>query len=711
MDDIVRYLASANDLRQYTAMIPAIYQALLQPISNVSGVGQALEKKLHARGIDCLGDLLLHLPKDYIDDRRLTPISDLSEGVEVRIQGVIIRKTARGYGRTRQVSMQLADGNGEIALQFFHSGYMMNDSRLSEGRSISVRGTPERWKGHWQMAHPDWQVADQFVPGFFPKYGSVAGLSGKRVATLVQKALQLLPMDAASSLDALIGRLSLFADTPTLAQSLRQLHKPNEENLTKLEQAAFRLKSEEILIYLHLMRQKRLRADCSAPVIEGADLVERLLQRFPYPLTDAQHNAWLAIAADLKSGHRMHRLLQGDVGAGKTWVAALAMAAAAGDGLQAALLAPTEVLACQHAETLAEYFEPLHMQVGLLTGSTRAPVRRKMIGQLQSGELKFVVGTHALLSDDVMFQHLGLALVDEQHRFGVRQRWALTEKVSGEASGKGGGSGGDKGGEGVHLLGMTATPIPRSLALALYGDMDLSLMRGMPPGRKPVETRILPSSRMKALAEGMQRILDQDGRIYWIVPRIDEDEAGVSVDQRAELLKGYFPDADVRALHGRLKSRDKQGVLDAFSSGSCRILVSTTVVEVGVNVSSARLIVIEQAEQYGLAQLHQLRGRVGRSSEQGYCILVSGDDASPTAVERLRQMEASHDGLELAEADLKLRGAGDAVGTRQSGEAGFRLLDMVSDAALIRQWHEQLPEFELEDAMQRFWRPYAETVD
>jgi len=263
----------------------------------------------------------------------------------------------------------------------------------------------------------------------------------------------------------------------------------------------------------------------------------------------------------------------------------------------------------------------------------------------------------------------------------------------------------------IHLLGMTATPIPRSLALALYGDMDLSMMRGMPPGRKPVETRVIASHKMQPLAAGMQRILDAGGRIYWIVPRIDEDEDGVSVDQRVELLKKHFPDANVLGLHGRLKSKDKQAVLTAFASGECMVLVSTTVVEVGVNVVEARLMVIEQAEAYGLAQLHQLRGRVGRSHEQGYCMLVAGDQASATAKARLQQMVHTHDGLELAEADLSLRGSGDAIGTRQHGDAGFRLLNMAEDAGLVRQCFEQLPDVEINDTMQQFWRPFADSTD
>ncbi|HKI62429.1 MAG TPA: ATP-dependent DNA helicase RecG [Mariprofundaceae bacterium] len=678
-------------------MSSPIYSVLMLPVSQISGIGAAVEKKLHTRGIARVGDLLLNLPKDYIDDRIVSPIASLQAGTVARIQGAIVRKSARGFGRKRQISIVLADQSGEILLHFFHSGYMMTDARLSEGRSISVRGVPEHWQGHWQMAHPDWQIAEHFTPGFRPVYGSLAGLSGKRVTNAMLQALRLLPASAVSPLDELICSQQLFGDIPSFAEALRCIHAPQTSDMTPIQQASFRLKSEEILVYLHLMRQKRRRADCPAPVINNVELSEKLLDSLPYPLTDAQKAAWQDISVDLASGRRMHRLLQGDVGAGKTWVAALCMAKAADQGLQAALLAPTEVLANQHEQTLASLLSPLGLSVGLLTGSTRAAERRQMLGQLQDGELRLLVGTHALLSDDVVFDRLGLALVDEQHRFGVRQRWALTEKGRGD--------------DGVHLLGMTATPIPRSLALALYGDMDLSLMHGMPPGRKPVETRVLAASRMKALADGMRRILDDGGRIYWIVPRIDEDDDGISVDQRAELLVAYFPDAGVQGLHGRMKASDKQGVLDAFTYGECRILVSTTVVEVGVNVTSARLIVIEQAELYGLAQLHQLRGRVGRSDEQGYCILVAGDGISETATQRLRHMERSHDGLELAEADLQLRGAGDAVGTRQSGEAGFRLLDMVADAAIIREWHEHLPEFSPDEDIQRFWRPNAEAVD
>lgn len=673
-----------------------MYQALALPLIAITGVGPALEKRLNKRGLNCLGDLLLHLPKDYLDDRQVQSIDGLQDGVAARIQGQIVHKQARGFGRKRQVIIGLADSSGQIRLNFFHSGYMMTDARLSEGREISVRGVAERWQGSWQMTHPDWCVAEQFTPGFQPVYASLAGLSGKRVATLIRQALKLLPVAANSPLDRLFKDVT--AGGFSLLQALKQLHIPDAVEQAAIQKASERLKSEEIIVYLHLMSEKRKLAECAATVLPEDGLSRKLLDSLPYPLTQAQQLAWSEISIDLASGKRMHRLLQGDVGAGKTWIAALCMAKAAGSGMQAALLAPTEVLAQQHAQTLHELFSPLGLDIALLTGSSRASERRAMLQRLHDGELQLIVGTHALLSDDVVFNNLGLALVDEQHRFGVRQRWALTEKKT------------DQGGA-VHLLAMTATPIPRSLALALYGDMDLSLMRGMPPGRKPVQTRVIASHRMKALAEGMQRILDDGGRIYWIVPRIDEDEDGISVDQRVELLKGYFPDAAVSGLHGRMKSAAKVAILDAFTSGDCRILVSTTVVEVGMNVLQARLMIIEQAELYGLAQLHQLRGRVGRAGDQGYCMLIAGDNASPPSLQRLKQMVDSHDGLELAEADLALRGGGDAIGTRQSGEAGFRLLDLAADATLIRLWHEKMPQFIADEEMLRFWRPTAESVD
>lgn len=672
-----------------------MYSLLFLPLNRLSGVGPALEKRLAVRDVTMLGDLLFHLPRAYVDDRQVYTIASLTEGVEMRIQGRIVRKSAHGFGRKKQVSIILADETGEITLNFFHAAYMMSDARLQEGRDISVRGTAKFWRHQCQMVHPDWCVVEKFVASVQAVYGSVAGLSGKRLGSFIEQSLTMLAQTSASPLDAVTNM--------TLREALCTVHQPKELDAGRLKNALQRLKSEELLVYLKLMQEQRRTAACVAPAMSQHEMSQKLMASLPFDLTQGQQTAWQDIRHDLASGQRMHRLVQGDVGAGKTWIAALAIVSAIEHGLQAALMAPTEVLATQHHQTLSELLEPLGIQVYLLTGSTRAALRRTILAGLIDGSVQCLVGTHALISDDVVYASLGLAIVDEQHRFGVKQRWALTEKKAEDSTA-------------IHLLGMTATPIPRSLAMSVYGDMDLTVMRGMPIGRKPVDTRILKSSSLSQLAAGMQRLLDTGGRIYWIVPRIDEelDEeevVGISVAERVEVLKQHFPDAGVLGLHGRMASKDKQQALNAFTQGSCRLLVSTTVVEVGVNVAEARLIVIDQADRYGLAQLHQLRGRVGRSNEQGYCILLPDKDISATGLQRLEMMVKSHDGLELAEKDLQLRGAGDAIGTRQSGDAGFRLLDLSQDMPWVQQWHEHLPSFEVSSLMIQFWRPLADSVD
>jgi len=671
-----------------------VYSLLFLPLNRLSGIGPALEKRLAARDVIMLGDLLFHLPRAYIDDRQIYPITSLKEGVEARIQGRIVRKSSHGFARKKQISIILADETGEITLNFFHAAYMMSDARLQEGRDISVRGIVKFWRHQCQMVHPDWCVAEKFVASVQPVYGSVAGLSGKRLAGFITQALAMLPQTSISPLDGVTGM--------TLRAALCTAHQPKDFDEGCLGKALQRLKSEELLVYLKLMQEQRRTAACCAAKLDKRQMSQKLMASLPFDLTQGQQTAWQDIQHDLASGQRMHRLVQGDVGCGKTWVAALAIVTVVEHGLQTALMAPTEVLATQHHQTLSELLQPMGIEVYVLTGSTKTVARRNILAGLADGSIKCVVGTHALISDDVMYASLGLAIVDEQHRFGVKQRWALTEKKA-ETSAA------------VHLLGMTATPIPRSLAMSVYGDMDLTVMRGMPIGRKPVDTRVLKSNSLSQLAAGMQRLLDTGGRIYWIVPRIDEgledDDVGISVAERVDVLKKHFLKAGVLGLHGRMKSKDKQQVLDAFTQGACRLLVSTTVVEVGVNVAEARLIVIDQADHYGLAQLHQLRGRVGRSNEQGYCILLPDKDISTTGLQRLEMMVKSHDGLELAEKDLQLRGAGDAIGTRQSGNAGFRLLDLSQDMAWVQQWHERLPDFELSDAMIKFWRPLAESID
>ncbi len=664
---------------------------MLQPVSMLPGIGPALERRLAARGILRLGDLLLHLPKAYVDDRVIIPVSRFQEGVEVRTAARVTDLEARGSGRRQQILVHLADENGDrLQLLFFHSRFLLRDARLKPGRWLAIRGTPRFGRGVWQMLHPHWMPIELHQRGWRARYAALAGLGDRRLHGLIQKAMQCLPAEAGSPLDPCLS------SHPRLRDALQALHQPLDEGPsgTAMRLAFERLQLEELLPYLHLIRQKKRNARVPARPLPAGSLVQRFIRSLPYPLTPAQEEVWLEIQKDLASGYRMHRLLQGDVGSGKTWIAALCMLAASENGIQSAMMAPTEVLAAQHAESLNGLFRPLGIKVHLLHGGMSASARKRILDGLSTGGIKVVVGTHALISRDVRFTSLGLAVVDEQHRFGVRQRWELSER-----------------GESVHLLAMTATPIPRSLALALYGDMDLSLMRGLPPGRKPVKTSVISPRAIAKLADGMQRILDRQGRIYWIVPRIDEDEDGVSVEQRSKFLERKFPQAGVCALHGRMSGREKKQVLQAFAGGKCRILVSTTVVEVGVDVPEANLIVIEQADRYGLAQLHQLRGRVGRNTSQGYCVLLPSEAASQAAVQRLKIMCSMHDGLSLAELDLKLRGSGDAVGTRQSGDAGFRLLDLARDAELIRHWYKHLPCFQPTDAMLRFWRWSSEGVD
>jgi ATP-dependent DNA helicase RecG len=668
----------------------AVYAYLMQPVDTLPGIGEALGRRLAGRGVQYVGDLLLHLPRDYVDDREVRLVRELREVESARVTGRIVRRESRGFGRRAQVLLTIEDeGLQTLRLSFFHSPYMLKDARLAVGATISVRGRPERWRGQWQMTHPEWMPASRYVSGWRPLYGSIAGVAGPRISQWIHAALDRLP-DSPSPLDA------YFPAYPPLARALRLIHWVGDAGILDPAwgQAIARLRTEELQVYLALMGRKKRQAGVPAPRLAANAMVRTLMQYLPWPLTAAQRAAVRDIAGDLDSGRRMHRLLQGDVGAGKTAVAAIAAMYAVGHGYQTALMAPTEVLARQHADTLALLLKPVDVEVGLLTAGVGAKVRKAVIQALGEGRLPVVVGTHALISEDVRFARLGLAMVDEQHRFGVRQRWELAER-----------------GEGVHLLAMTATPIPRTLAMALYGDMDLSVMRGMPPGRKPVQTRVLSARSLEKLYEGMRRLLEQGARIYWIVPRIDEDEDGASVVQRAEELAAAFPHDGVQGLHGRMKSAAKHAVLDDFAAGRCRILVSTTVVEVGVNVPEARLIVIEQADRYGLAQLHQLRGRVGRSDEQGYCMLLASSEAGASAIERLGRMVSLHDGLALAEADMQLRGAGDAVGVRQSGEAGFRVMDVVRDAALIRQGQQAGCEDAVTERMIEFWRPVAEAVD
>jgi len=654
----------------------AIYRFLLAPLLELPGIGTSTADRLAARGIRTIGDLLLVRPKGWEDDVP-QPIASLIPGRPARVVARIVERRVRGLGKRTMLQLRLRDESGEAWATFFHAQHLARDARLKEGMEIALRGVPERFAGRWQFAHPEWTPKARFRAGVRARYPAIAGISPRRWQAWIEAALARLPRSPAPWDDAL--GMPLYA-------AFLGLHDPDAAPA-----ALERLCREEWHVHQHLLLARKKKAAARGVRIVPGEKTNALIEQLPWPLTEAQHQVWQEIAEDLASGRRMHRLVQGDVGAGKTVVAALAACACVEAGWQAALMAPTEVLARQHHATLQQLLAHLGIDVRLLTGSTRASARREILSMLASGAPCVVVGTHALIVDEVQIPRLALAIVDEQHRFGVRQRWLLAEK----------------GAQPAHLLSMTATPIPRTLALALYGDLDLSVMRGLPPGRKPVITRVV--RRSQRLREALARMLAEGGRIYWIVPRIDdEDEANVLA--RAEQLARHFPDAGVRALHGRMRAAEKEDALSAFAEGSCRLLVATTVVEVGVNVPEARVIVIEDADRYGLAQLHQLRGRVGRASEQGYCLLLPSSAAKEEQLERLRLLEQCHDGFRLAEEDMKRRGAGDPIGLRQSGDAGFRLLDPVLDGERIQRWAEVLPEPAPTEAMIRFWKPEAEAI-
>ncbi|MDQ6951431.1 MAG: ATP-dependent DNA helicase RecG [Mariprofundales bacterium] len=668
-----------------------IYELLQMPVERIDGVGLKISRKLIAGGVESVGDLLLHLPKQWLDDREIIPIRQLVVGEESRIGGMVVRRSSRSGGRSTQVNLVLQDDDGEqISLCFFHAPFMMRDGRLAEGQRLAVRGKAELWHGQWQMAHPDWVPEARFISGWLPIYAALAGINGLRLRGMIEQALKFIPAALASPLDPIAAK----ACDCTLAQALHRVH-GREADIHARGAARQRLCVEELLCYLTLLDRQRKGARCAGAVCANRTNLDAVKLDLPFQLTPAQHQAVAVIGDDLASGARMHRLLQGDVGSGKTVVAALAAAQVMGSGYQVAVMAPTETLAEQLHRTLTTLLAPLGCTPDLITGSTGKRQRKQIVEALSEGDQSLVIGTHALLSPDVQFAKLGLAVVDEQHRFGVRQRWGLTAK--GEAA-----KDNSTNVESVHLLAMSATPIPRSLALALYGDMELTVMQGMPIGRKPVDTRLITAESMEKLLAGVVRLLAQGARVYWIVPFVEDEE--LSVDARVEFLRARLPTVEIVGLHGQMKSKAKQEILARFSCGEAPLLVSTTVVEVGVDVPEARLMVIEQADQYGLAQLHQLRGRVGRSSEQGYCMLLPGASLTSKGEARLRQICQSHDGMVLAEFDMQQRGSGDAIGSRQSGDPGFRLLDMAADGALIRHWHDHLPVVEVNEDMVRFWR-------
>ncbi|MBP8194101.1 MAG: ATP-dependent DNA helicase RecG [Azonexus sp.] len=631
---------------------------------------EALLKKLAKIGLHSEADLLVHLPLRYEDETRITPVERAFGGEPVQVE-VVVHSNELQFRPRRQMVVRAGDGTGDITLRFF-SFYPSQQAALSVGSRIRAFGEVRGGFFGAEMVHPRFRkVADDepLPEAMTPIYPSTAGLANSALQKLIGKALATGDMSETLP-EELRQRLKL----PALARSLKFLHNPPPgtelDTLHARNHPAWRrVKFDEVLAQqLSLRRAYLARREQGAPVLRARDnLGARLLDSLPFGLTGAQARAMAEIGADLAQPHPMHRLLQGDVGAGKTIVAALAACQAISAGWQAAFMAPTEILAEQHFLKLSGWLEPLGVKVAWLSGSLKSKARREQLAATAS-EAQLIVGTHALIQEGVDFARLGLAIVDEQHRFGVAQRLALRKK-----------------GSNPHQLMMSATPIPRTLAMSYYADLDVTVLDELPPGRTPIKTRLVADNRREDVVGFVKKHVEEGRQAYWVCPLIEESEALQlqTAQDTYEQLSQDLPELRVGLVHGRLKADEKQAVMAAFAAGDIDVLVATTVIEVGVDVPNASLMVIEHAERFGLSQLHQLRGRVGRGQYESSCVLIYAGPLGEIARQRLKIIFENTDGFEIARQDLQIRGPGEFVGARQSGVPLLRYADLELDADLV----------------------------
>ncbi|ONG10266.1 ATP-dependent DNA helicase RecG [Aeromonas hydrophila] len=649
-------------------------------LDSLKGVGSKMQEKLERLGLATVQDLLFHLPLRYEDRTQVWPIGDLPPGLHGAVEGEI-QDTQLVMGRRRMLVCRISDGTGTLTLRFFNFTAAQKNS-LSPGRLMRCFGEVRPGKYGLEMAHPEYKLlgeeqAGQTEEALTPVYPTTEGLRQLTLRSLTDQALAQLDLYGVEELLP----AGLYPQQIDLAAALKLLHRPPPSvALALLESgqhpAQQRLVLEELLA--HNLSVLKVRAQAQTQLARALKpapaLVEQLLDALPFTPTGAQNRVVAEIGRDLQQSHPMMRLVQGDVGSGKTLVAALAALQAIGNGCQVGLMAPTELLAEQHAINFAKWLEPLGIGVGWLAGKQKGKAREEALAAIADGSVKMVVGTHAIFQEQVVFQRLALVIIDEQHRFGVHQRLALREK-------------GEREGVHPHQLIMTATPIPRTLAMTAYADLDTSIIDELPPGRTPITTVALPDSRRQDVIERVRLACEEGKQAYWVCTLIEESEVlecQAAEDTAAE-LQNLLPGLHIGLVHGRMRPVEKQRVMEEFKAGILQLLVATTVIEVGVDVPNASLMIIENPERLGLAQLHQLRGRVGRGSVASHCVLLYHAPLSKTAQSRLGVLRETNDGFLIAQRDLELRGPGELLGTRQTGLADLKIADLVRDQPLIPQ--------------------------
>lgn len=657
---------------------------LKTPIQYAKGIGPGLAKLFEKLGVHCFEDLLYHFPSRYLDYRQITQLNKIPLGQNQVVLGEVFAAGEVRLARSGKKIYEavITDGSGHVTLKWFRYYLKTQEKRFKKGAKILCFGEITNYRGEKQIVHPQVQTLKEFFAehelekflGLIPVYPSTEGISQglirKTVIALLAKASEKL---SETLPQALLDREQL----PAYLKALNEIHQPSPQQdwqvLSQGKSESHRRLVIDEFFYLQLglsLKKKKLNQSLGFAHAPRVSFKNRLIKALPFELTPSQVKVSEQIALRMNESHPMNALLQGDVGSGKTIVALIAALLAVENGNQAALMAPTEILAGQHARNFLDLLKDFEIPVHLLTASTKASERKKILQDIQAGTPSILIGTHALIEADVNFKNLSLVVIDEQHRFGVRQRLKLMRK-----------------GPSPDVMVMTATPIPRSLAMTLYGDLDLFLMTDMPKGRRPIQTRVMFESNRPKLDEFLRKKINEGRQAYFVLPLIEESE---KLDLKNALatqakLKETFSEFEIGLLHGRMKGAEKEAVMKHFRAGEINILVSTTVIEVGIDVPNATLMIVEHAERFGLSQLHQLRGRVGRGSEKSYCILATDVARSEVARLRLKVMEEYADGFRIAEEDLKIRGPGDFLGTRQSGMPDLRVGNLVSDLPALEQ--------------------------